>query len=114
MNRATIQKLILPVAVVVALIILSQNNTHAQRGKTEIVGVVYGDTMYQVRPVGAFPAINNPVFVTGEEASEQMYNDEPVLGLVIDGEARAYSLWHLDHYEIINDFIGDRAIAVTW
>ena len=30
------------------------------------------------------------------------------------GQARAYSAWHLDHHEIVNDRIGKTAIAVTW
>ena len=114
MNSAPIQKLILRGAMVVALIIFSQNNTHTQREKPEIIWVVHGDTMYHIRPAGSIPSINDPVFVTREEASEQMYHDEPVVGLVIDGEARAYSLWHLEHHEIVNDSIGDSSFAVTW
>ncbi len=39
---------------------------------------------------------------------------EPVLGVVVDGAARAYSLWQLDHHEIANDEIAGTAIAATW
>jgi hypothetical protein len=39
---------------------------------------------------------------------------EPVLGVVVDGEARAYSLWQLDAHEIVNDEIAGSAIAATW
>jgi hypothetical protein len=39
---------------------------------------------------------------------------EPVLGVVIGGEARAYSLWQLDAHEIVNDQIAGKAIAAAW
>ena len=39
---------------------------------------------------------------------------EPVLGIVLDGEALAYSLWQLDAHEIVNDEIKGTAIAATW
>ena len=43
-----------------------------------------------------------------------MSDDEPVLGVVVGRDARAYSLWHLDRHEIVNDTIGKLPIAVTW
>jgi hypothetical protein len=34
---------------------------------------------------------------------------------VFDGTvAKAYSLWQLDHHEIVNDTLGDVPIATTW
>lgn len=86
----------------------------AQRPRPEVVATIDGDTMYQVLPAGTIPAITDPVFVTGEEAANQMSEDEPVMGLIIDGEAKAYSLWHLDAHELVNDMIGDKPIAVAW
>jgi hypothetical protein len=70
--------------------------------------------MYQVLPAGAIPALTDPIFVTGKAAAKQMAGDEPVMGLVTQGEAKAYSLWHLDAHEIVNDVIGDIPIAVAW
>jgi hypothetical protein len=70
--------------------------------------------MYQVLPADKIPAISDPVFVTGEEATKQMSDHEPIMGLVSDSEAKAYSLWHLDAHEIVNDVIGDTPIAVAW
>ncbi len=44
-----------------------------------------------------------------------MAPDEPVLGLFDGQVAKAYSLWHLDRHEIVNDkFPGFGAVAVTW
>lgn len=84
----------------------------AQKG--EIVDTVGGDPVYQVLPAGAIPAIDDPEFVMGSDADEQMSPEEPILGVVTDGEARAYSLWQLDAHEIVNDRIGETAFAVTW
>ena len=76
--------------------------------------IVDGDPVYEVLPPGAIPAILDPVYVTGDEAVQQMSADEPVMGLLYGGEARAYSLWQLDAHEIVNDEIGGTPIAVTW
>jgi len=85
-----------------------------ERPRPKIVATVDGEPIYQVLPLGAIPAIENPVFVTGKEATAQMRPEEPVLGVVLDGEAHAYSLWQLDAHEIVNDTIRGTAIAATW
>jgi len=40
--------------------------------------------------------------------------DDRVIGVVVDGRARAYPLWILAWHEIANDTLGDRPIAVTY
>ena len=86
----------------------------AQRPKPKVVATVGGDDVYQVLPLGAIPAIDDPSFVSGAAANAQMRPGEPVLGIVLDGEAHAYSLWQLDAHEIVNDEIKGTAIAATW
>ena len=76
--------------------------------------LIEGDYMYTVLGPDAIPAVDAPVFVSREEAESFMDDGEPVIGLVIDGEARAYSLYHLDHHEIVNDTVAGRKVAVTW
>ncbi|MBI3669243.1 MAG: DUF3179 domain-containing protein [Acidobacteria bacterium] len=73
-------------------------------------------TMVTVLVPDAIPALSQPVFVSRQEAEKWMADDEPVLGLVdpVTGVAKAYSLWHLDRHEIVNDRIGGKPIAVTW
>ena len=85
-----------------------------ERPEPEIYGTFQGDPMYTVLPLDAIPAITEPQFVSGEEAAARMSADEPVLGLVLGGEARAYSLWQLDSHEIVNDVVGGVALAATW
>jgi len=86
----------------------------SQRPEPEVHGVFDSDTMYTVLPPDAIPAILEPVFLSGVEADSQMSSDEMVLGILLDGEARAYSLWQLDAHEIVNDSMGDLPIAPTW
>lgn len=63
----------------------------------------------------AIPAIDNPQFVSAKEAKAFMHPNEPVLGLYDGKVAKAYSLWHLDRHEIVNDSLpGLGPVAVTW
>ncbi len=73
-----------------------------------------GSPMYKVLPKDQIPAIYEPEFVYGEEADAQMKPDEPILGVFDGVNARAYSLWQLDHHEVVNDIFGGTPIAATW
>lgn len=97
-----------------ALLLPAVTPAAAQRAEPEVHGIFDGEPMYTVLPPNAIPAIMAPEFVSGAEAEEQMLPQEPVLGVVLGGEARAYSAWQLDAHEIVNDTVGDTAIAVTW
>jgi len=86
----------------------------AQRPEPEVFAVIDGDSMFTLLPPDAIAALHEPVYVTGEAAAAQMRDDEPVIGVIVGEDARAYSLWQLDHHEIVNDTVGGRAIAATW
>ena len=72
------------------------------------------NTLYEVLPRDAIPAISNPEFEPASRADRGMADDELVIGLVGDREQRAYSTWQLDRHEIVNDTFEGRPIAVTW
>ena len=58
-------------------------------------------------------AIDDPQF----EAADQMLDmapDERVIGIEINGDARAYPLNILSSHEIVNDVVGGEPLAVTW
>lgn len=65
-------------------------------------------------PRDAIPAVFDPEFLTVDEAGQEYDDDELVLGVEINGEARAYSIPHLSSREIVNDTVGGRPIAATW
>lgn len=60
------------------------------------------------------PSLDNPKFVSIAEAEKWLDAKEPVISLVIDGEARAYPLQILIWHEIINDNFKGAPVAVTF
>jgi hypothetical protein len=86
----------------------------AQRGmpRSEQIG---DGILLDVLPMDRIPAVDAPRFLSAAEADKLLRDNEPVLG-VFDGEvAKAYSLWQLDHHEIVNDTTPKFGpIAVTW
>jgi hypothetical protein len=64
-------------------------------------------------PRDAIPALNSPHFVPAE-AADFLDFDDRVLGIVIDGIAKAYPVRILTRHEIVNDWISKRSIAITY
>ena len=65
-------------------------------------------------PPDAIRSIDDPKFYGVEEAGEEYDPGELVLGVEVDGEARAYSVGLLSRREIVNDTLAGEPIAVTW
>ena len=72
-----------------------------------------GDRVFSLIGPDSIPAIDQPELVSAEEA-DFMSADEQVIGVVRNGVAHAYSVWHLDRHEIVNDWLGSEPVAVTW
>jgi hypothetical protein len=66
----------------------------------------------QIVQRGLIASIDEPDFVPASEAEIQ--DDAWVMGVVMDGEARAYSLNLLNSHEIVNDVVAGRPIAAVW
>lgn len=64
-------------------------------------------------PRDGIPAISEPRLVSAGQAGFLQDSDR-IIGIEIDGEARAYSIGILNWHEIVNDRIGDRAFAITY
>ena len=62
------------------------------------------------------PIVDAPVIAARDVTDEVVTNSELVLGVVVNGEPRAYPINMLTgpSREIINDELGGRAIAATW
>ena len=73
-----------------------------------------GEPVITVLHKDAIPAIDRPQFMSVQEADRYMQEHEPVLGVQPGEVARAYSLWQLNHHEIVNDQVGDLPLAITW
>jgi len=64
-------------------------------------------------PKDGIPSIDEPRFVPAVE-EKQIAADEPVIGLDINREARAYPIRILIWHEIVNDTVGGVPVAVTY
>jgi len=64
-------------------------------------------------PKDGIPAIDDPKFVHIDEV-ESLQDQEAVIGVVINGEAKAYPLQVLMWHEIVNDTLGGKPITVTY
>jgi hypothetical protein len=91
----------------VALVFLAVPFTFAQETTTT-------DPYYAgfVIPRARITAVDAPRFVPAGEAD--LPDDAWVFGVVVEGQARAYSLNLLNHHETVNDRVGDVPFAVVW
>lgn len=103
------------VGVLVTLVAWDGDSGFAQSGRYgELTEMVDGSPLITVLPKDAIPAIDHPKFVSVTEGNRVMQPEEPVLGMTDGKVAKAYSLWQLNHHEIVNDQIGSVPLAVTW
>ena len=65
-------------------------------------------------PKDGIPAIDDPEFQGVERADRWLEDEEPVLVVELNGEAKAYPLQIMIWHEIVNDRIGGVPVAVTY
>lgn len=71
--------------------------------------------LFSSLPPDAIPALTLPEMVSPNDSEAQyLFDFDRVLGVVVDGEARAYPHNILWHHEIVNDRIGDTWISATF
>ncbi len=76
--------------------------------------IAYDELMSGGPPRDGIPSIDQPKFVSAEQAAAWLADDEPVIALDIGGDARAYPLQILTWHEIVNDVVGDVPVIVTF
>ncbi|UCG24070.1 MAG: DUF3179 domain-containing protein [Chloroflexota bacterium] len=62
------------------------------------------------------PAIfaEDDLFVDAESGDLEWHEDDPIIGLVVGDDARAYPVRLLSNHEIVNDVVGGEPVVVTW
>jgi hypothetical protein len=75
--------------------------------------IEWGEILSGGPPKDGIPAIDNPRTVPISKATN-LTDTEPVIGLVINGRARAYPLRVLTWHEIVNDELGGVPVTVTF
>jgi Protein of unknown function (DUF3179) len=119
---------VIVIAVIVAVVVVTNfgflpltNSANTQQlvtessGKDEPKHVVPLDKIVSGGPPpDGIPSIDNPKFVSMEEADKFLQVADQVVGLNINGDIRAYPLQILVWHEIINDNVGGVPVAVTY
>ncbi len=109
------------------LLLLSAGNVAAQAGswETNILRDAFGyqadtpsdvpwdEVMQGCGRRDCIPSIDDPRFVAAGDANF-LADEDIVMALEMNGEARAYPVTILNYHEIVNDFIGGRPVAVTY
>ena len=74
---------------------------------------ILADEIVTVIPQDAKTALVSPDYMAAGQASDIQPSEE-VIGVVINGDARAFPLATLNVHEIVDDVIGGQPVAVTW
>jgi len=75
------------------------------------------ETRQKVRPVlkpDRVQPLHDPSYMTAEEALDAYPPRTRVMGIVHEGQVRAYPLAVLSYREVVHDVIGGAPVAVTW
>jgi hypothetical protein len=64
-------------------------------------------------PKDGIPALLTPNMIEAGDA-DFMQPDDAIIGVVVDGQARAYPIKILNWHEVVNDSVADRPFAVTF
>lgn len=92
-----------------------QLGTQGNSGKDEPKPIVPLDKIVSGGPPpDGIPSIDNPKFVSIQEADKFLQDGDQVVGLNINGDIRAYPLQILVWHEIVNDNVGGTPVAVTY
>jgi hypothetical protein len=62
----------------------------------------------------AIPALTRPEFLSADQADRLLKRSERVLGVALNGEAKAYPLRILNWHELVNDSLGGQPVLVSW
>lgn len=114
----SVQKLVRAGGVAVPALILLACGWGGAGGRAKVAAapiVVEGDPLVRGAEEGEIAALNQPDMVPASQAGSFMRDDEPVVGIAPEGEPpRAYSTWHLDDHEVVNDRLRSGPLLVTW
>ncbi|MDA7948440.1 MAG: DUF3179 domain-containing protein [Hyphomicrobiaceae bacterium] len=106
-----------------AITLIAAHNAHANPERWKRQGwsktdfdnksIDYSEILSGGPPKDGIPSIDNPKFVSVSEI-KSFKGSEPVIGLDINGDARAYPLQILIWHEIVNDTVGGTPVSVTY
>jgi hypothetical protein len=60
------------------------------------------------------PALDHPAFTSASAGDQALKPSDFVIGLEMDGVAKAYPIRILNWHEVVNDHVGHQPVLVTW
>jgi hypothetical protein len=97
-----------------ALELFAGGNNGRQYPSTLPAPTVDTSQLLQGQVPDGIPAIDDPQFTSVAAADEYLEDDEGVVVLEIEGDARAYPVQILIWHEIVNDVVGGVPVAITY
>ncbi len=71
------------------------------------------ENIYPGAPIDMIPALTRPKMLAADDA-DYLNDSESVIGIEINGDARAYPLRVMRWHEIVNDIVGERFVSITY
>jgi len=65
-------------------------------------------------PVDGIPPLNDPAFVSAEAAADWILPSDQVIGVEVNGDARAYPRRIIDWHEMVNDTVGGVPVSLAY
>ncbi|MDX1614525.1 MAG: DUF3179 domain-containing protein [Candidatus Promineifilaceae bacterium] len=87
---------------------LTEWNTNWERRTIEL------SELKPLLPRDTIRSLDQPTFETTAEAAAWLSDEEPLITVELNGEARAYPLFIMAVHEIVNDQFGDRPVVITY
>ncbi len=119
-RRPVLWVIVAAVALVAAVVLLVRPHNivrHPTGAVVESGGPAFdpirSDEIESILPQDAIAALIKPTYLSVAQASD-INDKEEVIGVVANGDARAYPLPTLSVHEIVDDDIGGQPLAVTW
>ncbi|MDY6761567.1 MAG: DUF3179 domain-containing protein [Candidatus Nanohaloarchaea archaeon] len=122
MNAWFIAAAVIGIVVIAVTATDTTSDTSTQPVSGEEYNVTDDGTKYTVHPselvqgcpgMDCIPSIDNPKFQRAAEAT-WLDSSDLVIGVEVDGEAKAYPFRILNVHEIVNDEVGGEPVAVTY
>ena len=111
------------VLIAISILIGSNGISSAQINKRDVTQAWDADTsnasidldeLWILLERDRIPPIDNPLFLNRDAAGKVFFENEPVISIILDGEARGYPLSILTYHEVVNDRIGENYFSVSY
>ena len=63
---------------------------------------------------GGIPSVDDPQFASSDTPPANLDGGDPVFGVELNGDAKAYPQYNLVWHEIVNDTVGGESVSVTY